>query len=64
MVEADGPAFRWATVRVTTVGVGVEKEFLRDAVGECAAEDFPMPGQTTSLQWQKSSQNFVVTDIQ
>lgn len=33
MVEADGQAFGWATVRVTTVGEGAQKEFLRDAVG-------------------------------
>ena len=38
MVEADGQAFGWATVRVTTVGEGAQKEFLRDAVGECVAD--------------------------
>ena len=58
---ADGVAFGWAVVRVTTVGEGLEKEFLPNAVGECLVEDFPMEGQTTTLEWQQSSQNFVVT---
>ena len=53
-----------ATVRVTTVGEGAEKEFLRGAEGECVVEDFPMPGETVLLEWQQDSQNFVVTDVE
>ncbi len=53
-----------ATVRVTTVGEGAEKEFLRGAEGECVVEDFPMPGETVALEWQQDSQNFVVTDVE
>ena len=45
-----------ATVRVTTLG----EEFLRGAEGECVVEDFPMPGETVTLEWQQSSQNFVI----
>ena len=31
---------------------------------ECVVEDFPMPGQATTLAWQQSSQNFVITDVE
>ena len=53
-----------ATVRVTTVGEGIEAEFLRGAEGECVVEDFPMPGETVTLEWQQNSQNFVITDVE
>ena len=53
-----------AVVRVTTVGTGDEEEFLRDVAGECTVADFPMDGQTTTLVWQQTSQNFVITDVQ
>ncbi len=53
-----------AVVAVTTVGDGAEQEFLPDAVGECIAEDFPLPGETTALEWQQSWQNFVITDVE
>ncbi len=53
-----------ATVRVTTVGEGAEEEFLRDVAGECTVADFPMDGQTTTLAWQETSQNFVITDLE
>ncbi len=52
-----------ATVQVTTVGEGAEEEFLRGAEGECMAEDFPMLGETVTLEWQQNSQNFVITDV-
>ena len=53
-----------AVVRVTTVGTGDEEEFLRDVAGECTVADFPMDGQTTTLVWQQTSQNFVITDAE
>ena len=53
-----------ATVRVTTVGEGAEEEFLRGAEGECVVEDFPMPGEKVTLEWQQNSQNFVITDVE
>ena len=56
----DGEELGRATVRVTTVGEGVEEEFLRGAEGECVVEDFPMPGETVTLEWQQNSQNFVI----
>ena len=53
-----------AVVRVTTVGEGAEAEFLRGAEGECVVADFPMPGETATLEWQQTSQNFVITDAE
>ena len=53
-----------ATVRVTTVGEGAEAEFLRGAEGECVVEDFPMLGETVTLEWQQNSQNFVMTEVE
>ena len=41
-------------------GRGTEAEFLRGAEGECVVEDFPMPGETVTLEWQQNSQNFVI----
>ena len=35
-----------ATVQVTTLG----QEFLRGAAGECLVEDFPMLGETVTLE--------------
>ncbi len=49
-----------ATVRVTTLSA----EFVRDVEGECTVEDFPMLGETVTLEWQQNSQNFVVTDVE
>ena len=56
----DGEELGRATVRVTTLGV----EFLRDVEGECTVEDFPMLGETVTLEWQQNSQNFVITDVE
>ena len=53
-----------AVVRVTTVGAGAEEEFLREVAGECVVADFPMAGETVTLEWQQNSQNFVITDVQ
>ena len=61
---ADGIVLGRATVRVTTVGEGDQQEFLRGVEGECVAEDFPYMGQSTRLEWQQESQNFVITDVQ
>ena len=60
----DGMELGRATVQVTTVGEGDQQEFLQGVVGECVAEDFPHLGQRTRLEWQQTSQNFVITDVQ
>ncbi len=49
-----------ATVRVTTLGY----EFLRGAEGECVVEDFPRLGQSVLLEWQQTSQNFIITAVE
>jgi len=56
----DGVELGRTTVTVTTLG----QEFVEGAVGECVAEDFPDLGQSTLLEWQQNSQNFVITDVQ
>ncbi len=56
----DGEELGRATVRVTTLG----EEFVRDVEGECTVEDFPMLGETVTLEWQQNSQNFVITDVE
>ena len=56
-VLADGVEVGWATIRVTTLG----EEFARGLAGECVVEDFPGPGETVTLEWQESQQNFVIT---
>ena len=60
----DGLELGRAMVQVTTVGEGDQEEFLRGAVGECVAEDFPHMGQSTRLEWQQNSQNFVITNVE
>ena len=57
---ADGVEFDHATFTVTTLG----KEFVRDVEGECTVSDFPTLGETVTLRWQESMQNFVITDYQ
>ena len=56
----DGEELGRATVRVTTLGA----EFVRGVTGECMVEDFPMLGETVTLEWQQNSQNFVITDVE
>ena len=52
----DGIELARATVTVTTLG----EEFLRGVEGECVAEDFPTLGETVTLVWQQTGQNFVL----
>ena len=52
----DGVELGRATVTVTTLG----QEFLREVTGTCEAADFPTLGETVTLVWQQTSQNFVI----
>ena len=52
----DDVEFGRATVTVTTLG----EEFLRDVTGECEAPDFPLVGETVTVVWQQTQQNFVL----
>ena len=54
----DGEELGRATVRVTTLGA----EFVRDVAGTCVVEAFPSLGETVTLVWQQTSQNFVIAD--
>ena len=45
-----------ATLTVTTLG----EEFVEDVAGSCEVADFPMAGETVTLVWQESNQNFVI----
>ncbi len=60
IATVDGTELARTTVRVTTLG----EEFVRGATGECVVADFPHPGETVTLTWQESSQNFVITDVE
>ncbi len=53
---ADGLEFARTTVQVTTLGV----EFLEGMRRTLVVPDFPQPGETTTLRWEESLQNFVI----
>ena len=56
----NGVEFARTTVRVTTLGT----DFLRDVRRTVVVPDFPYPGDTTTLRWEESRQNFLITDGQ
>ena len=60
MACVDGAELARAMVTVTTLG----EEFVRGAVGECVVADFPTVGETVTLKWQQTSQNFVITQVE
>ncbi len=57
---ADGEEFAHNTFNVTTLG----EEFATDLQKAHAIEDFPTPGQTTTIAWQEAQQNFVITGVE
>ena len=52
----DGVELGRARVTVTTLG----EEFVRGVGGTCEVEDFPRRGESVTLVWQQTSQNFVI----
>ena len=56
----DGVELGRAMVWVTTLGA----EVLEEVEGECVAGNFPHSGQTVTLEWQETNQNFVITEVQ
>ena len=56
----DGEEFGRATVTVTTVGEGEEKEFLRGVGGTFTLPEFPRVEDAVKVQWQEAQQNFVI----
>ena len=57
---ADGDEFAHSTVTVTTLA----GEFARGLRRTHEIEDFPAPGQTTTLEWREGPQNFVITGVE
>ena len=60
IARVDGIELGRATVTVTTLAEGEEGEFLRAIAGTCEGADFPVVGETVLLEWQQTSQNFVI----
>lgn len=56
---ADGSEFANVTVVITTFGV----EFLSGASGAFVLDNFPQAGQSVTVEWQESGQNFVITSF-
>ena len=59
VAKADGVEIGRATVTVTTLGA----EFVRGAEGEALVQDFPLPGQSVTVEWQQAHQNFTITGV-
>ena len=55
---ADGVEFANTTVQVSTFGT----DFLEDVRRTVVVSDFPYSGDETTLRWEESLQNFVITD--
>ena len=55
---ADGAEFARHTVTVGTVSTD---NFLRDRRGDFVLPNFPQAGQETTIRWEESLQNFVIT---
>ena len=57
---ADGEAFAYSTVTVTTL----DGEFARGLRRTHNIADFPTAGQTTTVEWREGPQNFVITGVE
>ena len=58
---SDGEEFGRTTFTVTTLG----QEFVSDVPERTVTiEDWPGSGETVTLEWQQSLQNFVITEVQ
>ena len=55
----DGVKFAESTFTVTTPGTG----FLTGASKRVTVDDFPMPGDTTVLEWNQGTQHFEIVDF-
>lgn len=58
-VRNNGTQFAFVTFNVKTLGA----EFLTGRSGSAQIQNFPNAGQTTTVQWQQSSQNFVIANV-
>ena len=48
----------------TVIYLDPDDTFLEDLEREVEVTDFPTTGETTTLEWEESLQNFVITDVQ
>ena len=55
----DGKEFARSTFQVTTF----DQEFVRGASGTYRLQNFPYPGTTTVIEWEESTQNFVIREV-
>lgn len=55
---ADGAGFARRSFTVGTLAVG---EFPRGLTGAFVLPDFPQAGHETTIRWEESLQNFVIT---
>ena len=62
--RADGERINRQTRRFTVVHLVPGEEFPRNLTGGARVLDFPTTGKTTVLEWETSSQGFVITDVQ
>ncbi len=59
----DGVELGRATLTVTTVGEGEEKEFLGGVGGAFTLPGFPEADTAVKVQWQEAQQNFVISAL-
>ena len=59
---ADGEEFANVTFTVSTLGLEAT-EFATGLSGEFPLTDFPGAGQETTVEWEQSLQNFVITEV-
>ena len=57
---ADNVEIARSSFTVTTFG----QEFLQGATGAYTLFDFPRIGTSTEIEWEESSQNFVIRGVQ
>ena len=61
--ELIGDPQTFNVVHLTTFAVNDEDRFLRDLeAAECRVMDFPAVGEDTILEWEQSTQNFMIID--
>ncbi len=56
----NGVLFAEARLTVTTTG----EAFLKGASGTCRLSGFPSPGETTTFEWNQSTQHMEMTDVE
>ena len=50
-------------VHLTEFAAGDDDRFLKGLTGMCTAENFPKDGESTDLEWEQGTQNFVISSV-